>query len=109
MSPYIETKSSVCSWSSLAAELPANSRVAYDFKLPGANDDFGRSERIPQPFRLASIRDEVVAYHSARGYQVERLETGVELSRRLVPSVELLNPVLFEEDALVQLSIAARG
>ena len=33
----------------LARELHPNSRIAYDFKVRGANDDFGRSERIPNP------------------------------------------------------------
>jgi methyltransferase (TIGR00027 family) len=109
VSPYIESKSFGRFLQFLATDLPANSRVAYDFKLPGVNDEFGHSERIPEPFRLAGIWDEVVAYHSERGYHVERLETSADLSRRLVPSVDTLNTTRFEEDALVQLSTAAPG
>jgi methyltransferase (TIGR00027 family) len=109
VSPYIETESFGGFLQFLAKTLPANSRVAYDFKLPGVNDAFGRSASIPRPFRLTAGRDAVAAYHSALGYRVERLETGADLSRRLVPSIDTLGAPVFEEDALVQLSVASAG
>lgn len=109
VSPYIDTESFGGFLRFLAKVLPASSRVAYDFKLPGVNAQFGRSGRTAEPFRLSSGRDEVVAYHSERGYRVEWLETSAELSQRLVPSLRSLGVALFEEDALVQLSIAGHS
>jgi methyltransferase (TIGR00027 family) len=109
VSPYIDTQAFGGFLQFLTRVLPATSRVAYDFKLPGVNEDFGRSARTVRPFRLASRRDEVVAYHSQWGYRLEALETSAELSRRLVPSLVSLDVVPFEEDALVQLSITGAG
>ena len=106
VSPYIETKSFGGFLQFLAKTLPAGSRVAYDFKLPWVSGRFGRSRRTAKPFRLTSSRDEVVDYHSERGYTVEWLETSAELSQRLVPSLGLLDVAQFEEDGLVQLAIA---
>jgi methyltransferase (TIGR00027 family) len=109
VSPYIDTKCFTGFLRFLARILPATSSVAYDFKLPGVNSQFGRSERTLEPFRLSSSWNEVVSFHSNLGYRVEGLETSANLSRRLVPSLGSLGATLFEEDALVQLSIAAGG
>jgi methyltransferase (TIGR00027 family) len=109
VSPYIDTKSFTAFLQFLAGVLPATSHVAYDFKLPGVNTQFGRSARTREPFRLSSSWNEVVTYHSVLGHHVDRLETSAELSRRLVPSLSSLGATLFEEDALVQLSMAGTG
>jgi methyltransferase (TIGR00027 family) len=109
VSPYVNTEAFGGFLQCLAGTLPAGSRVAYDFKLPGVNADFGRSSRTTKPFRLPNSRGEVAAYHTARGYRLDAFETSAELSRRIVPSLGSLDVTPFEEDALVQLSIAAAG
>ena len=60
---------------SRALALEPGSALAYDFKLEGVAQDFGRSTAAPQPFRLAGGRDAVAAYHRALGWQLERLES----------------------------------
>jgi methyltransferase (TIGR00027 family) len=106
VSPYVNAQAFGGFLRFLSRVLPRTGRVAYDFKLPGVSPEFGRSGRTVDPFRLTSSRDEVAAYHAERGYRLNTLETSVELSRRLVPSLGSLDVKPFEEDALVQLSIA---
>jgi methyltransferase (TIGR00027 family) len=105
VSPYVNAQAFGGFLAFLRKILPRGSRVAYDFKLPGVSPDFGRVGRTVDPFRMTSGRDEVAAYHTERGYRLVALETGAELSMRLVPSLSALGVKLFEEDALVQLSI----
>jgi methyltransferase (TIGR00027 family) len=106
VSPYVDSDCFARFLGFLAAALPRGSSLAYDFKLPGVNEAFGRSRRTPAPFRLASARDEVAAFHSNRGYRLNYLETSADLSRRLLPALDSLNSPLFDEDVLVQLEIA---
>lgn len=106
VSPYIDTDAFGRFLQLLARSLPQGSRMAYDFKVPGVNAAFGRSQRTLEPFRLAGDWNEAVGYHSPRGFRVDRLERSADLTRRLVPAVDSLGLALFEEDALVQLSIA---
>lgn len=106
VSPYIEAQTFARFLKLLAKELTRGSRIAYDFKLPGVNVEFGRSARTREPFRLSSDWNEVVGYHAARGLRVDTLERGADLVRRLVPMDGSRGALLFEEDALVQLSIA---
>lgn len=87
----------------LATRLSADSRLAYDFKLPRANDAFGRTDAVRNPFRLSCNPNEVAAYHAARGLRVDRLEVSADLSR-LLPSIAASPIPLFLEDALVELS-----
>jgi methyltransferase (TIGR00027 family) len=105
VSPYVNMDAFGGFLQFLTKTLPTNSRVAYDFKLPGTNADFGRSGRTTNPFRLPKNREEVAAYHLERGYRLDALETSAELARRLVPSLSSLDMRPFEEDALVQLSM----
>jgi O-methyltransferase involved in polyketide biosynthesis len=84
----------------LSARLAPGSTLAYDFKLEGVADDFGRSAAAPRPFRLGAGRDAVAAYHHALGLRLQRLETSASLTRRLLPRA----PRLFEEDCLACLT-----
>jgi methyltransferase (TIGR00027 family) len=105
VSPYVNAQAFGGFLGFLTKILPRGSRLAYDFKLPGVSPEFGRVGRTVDPFRMTSGRDEVAAYHAERGYRLVALETGAELSMRLVPSLSALGVKLFEEDALVQLVI----
>jgi methyltransferase (TIGR00027 family) len=84
----------------LRARLRPGSGLAYDFKLQGRAQDFGRSAAAPQPFRLTGERDAVAAYHQGLGFQLQRLESSASLTRRLLPTA----PRLFEEDCLACLT-----
>jgi methyltransferase (TIGR00027 family) len=106
VSPYVNHDSFGRFLDLLAARLGPGSRVAYDFKLRGVAEDFGRSDRTQHPFRLPEDLDEVTAYHAAHGYRVEHLELSSDLSMRLLPSLLAHAGVsLFREDALVRLRL----
>jgi methyltransferase (TIGR00027 family) len=109
VSPYIDAKSWAGFLEFLVKVLPAGSPVAYDFKLPGVNAQFGSSQRTRQPFRLSGAWDEAAAYHAQRGLKLDALQSSAQLSRRLVPSFDALGSGVFEEDALAQLTVAGRG
>ena len=86
----------------LATGLRSGSRLAYDFKVRGTADDFGRSPRTHTPFRLPGYRAAVADYHRAHRFELEHLELSADLSRRLAPNLSAGRP-LFHEDALVRL------
>jgi methyltransferase (TIGR00027 family) len=105
VSPYIDTDAFGNFLKFLSAELAPHGRMAYDFKIPGVDDEFGRSERTLKPFRFTGGEESVAAYHSDRGYRLESITSSADLSRRLLPSVDFVRS--FEEDVLVQLSVNA--
>jgi methyltransferase (TIGR00027 family) len=109
VSPYIDAECWGAFLEFLARVLAAGSRVAYDFKLPAVDAQFGRSARTLEPFRLASDWNEVAAYHAQRGYRLDALQSSVQLAGRLAPSAGSHEARPFEEDALCQLSLAQRG
>jgi methyltransferase (TIGR00027 family) len=98
VSPYVGRDAFRSFLQMLAAKLPRGSRVAYDFKVRGVKDDFGRAAGAGQRFRLPADKAEVAAYHRELGYELRHMELGSELFRRLLPG--LGTP--FEEDCLVQ-------
>jgi hypothetical protein len=71
----------------LAKELPPGSPVAHDFKdfkFAGVADSFGLIGRTQRPFRLPTVREDVVSYHEKLGYRVNCIERSSELSARLL-------------------------
>jgi hypothetical protein len=108
VSPYVE-KNAFCRFLSLLASmLPGGSLVAYDFKFDGVYDDFGRTGRMQNPFRLPRVSEEVAAFHAKHGHLLEHLETSSALTMRLLPSLAQGGANLFYEDALAQLTIKNR-
>jgi methyltransferase (TIGR00027 family) len=89
----------------LATRLSPGSHVAYDFKIRGVHDDFGRVGRTQEPFRLSRASDEVATFHEARGLRLERLELSSELCARLLPGLAESPVALFSEDGLVRLRV----
>lgn len=106
VSPYVNSDTFNRFLSLLARELLPGSRVAYDFKLSGVNDDFGRIGQTQRPFRLPAARKEVADYHKKLGYRLEHMELSSELSIRLLTGLKQMGASLFEEDALVKLDVA---
>ena len=89
----------------LATRLLPGSRVAYDFKIRGVHDDFGRIGRIQEPFRLSRASDEVATFHEALGLRLEHMELSSELCARLLPGLAESAATLFSEDGLVRLQV----
>jgi len=106
VSPYVNVEGFSRFLSLVAKKLPARSRVAYDFKFSGVADSFGLVGRTQRPFRLPTIREEVVGYHENLGYRVNSMERSSELSVRLLTGLEKSDVPLFTEDGLVQLEVA---
>ncbi len=104
VSPYINDSAMGQFLRMLATRLAAGSHVAYDYKIRGVKDDFGRTGRTEKPFRLSASRDEVAAFHAALGLRLEHMELSSELGRRLLPDLNGSAP-RFEEDVLLRLSV----
>ena len=90
----------------LAAKLPAGSLLAYDFKIRGIRDDFGRAGRTLTPFRLSHSRDEVASFHQGYGFRLEQMELSCKLCARLLPGLAESASSRFTEDALIRLQVA---
>jgi methyltransferase (TIGR00027 family) len=99
VSPYVSDGSFRSFLNLLATRLPPQSIVAYDFKLRGAADNFGSSQVGRPLFRLPKERQAVADYHRALGYELQHLELGSDLCRRLQPNAN----TSFKEDCLVRL------
>ena len=105
VSPYVNGGSFGRFLVLLATRLSPGSHVAYDFKIRGVRDDFGRVGRIQEPFRLPRARDEVATFHEALGLRLEHMELSSELCARLLPGLAESAVTLFSEDGLVRLQV----
>jgi methyltransferase (TIGR00027 family) len=103
VSPYVNTDTFRGFLSFLAKNLLSGSRVAYDFKLRGIADEFGRVGRTQRPFRLEGGRAEITAFHEQLGFRLEHFERSADLTVRLLKQ----NFLFFVEDALVQLELTS--
>lgn len=108
VSPYINSKTFGRFLHLLASRLPAGSRVAYDFKLSGVKDDFGRSGRTTRPFRLTAEIEDVVGYHEELGYRLDHMELSSDLTARLLTGLAKSGDQLFTEDGLILLEVTKR-
>ena len=106
VSPYVDAGAFPRFLTLLSSTLSPGSHVAYDFKIRGANDGFGRAGRTETPFRLSREGDEVKAFHADHGLRLEHLELSSRLCARLLPGVAESNVLLFDEDGLVRLQVA---
>jgi methyltransferase (TIGR00027 family) len=105
VSPYINGSNFGRFLVLLANRLSPGSHVAYDFKIRGVHDDFGRVGRIQEPFRLSPASDEVATFHEAHGLRLEHMELSSELCARLLPGLVESAVTLFGEDGLVRLQV----
>jgi methyltransferase (TIGR00027 family) len=105
VSPYINSETFSGFLRLLARSLSRGSRVAYDFKLRGIADEFGRVGRTQRPFRLGGGRTEMAAFHEQLGFRLEHFERSADLTVRLLANLEKQRYPLFLEDALIQLEV----
>jgi len=105
VSPYVNDSAIRRFLLFLSRTLAPCSQLAYDFKLRGLNDDFGRGGRTDTPFRQSPLGDDIAAFHEAHGFRLERLELSSELSARLLPGIAKAAVPLFSEDGLVRLRV----
>jgi methyltransferase (TIGR00027 family) len=101
VSPYIATDAFGRFLDFLSDRLVCGSSFAYDFKVSGKADTFGRSQNAADPFRLPAVPGTVSRFHEAHGFHVERMEQSDALAMRLLPSLSREN--LFTEDCLLEL------
>ncbi|HTO70128.1 MAG TPA: class I SAM-dependent methyltransferase [Myxococcota bacterium] len=102
VSPYVTSSSFEAFLRMLAATLHPQSTLAYDYKVAGVDEQFGKSERTLAPFRLSRSRDDVHAFHRKLGFHARYVETSEELCARALPPGTLP----FREDGLVVLGLA---
>ena len=104
VSPYVNETSFRKFLDLLATKLPAGSHVAYDFKIAGVRDDFGREGRTVHPFRLPANTSQIKDFHAQLGLQLEHAELGDALCARLLPGQNGFP--IFKEDGLVRLRVS---
>src|SRR5690349_14631373 len=105
VSPYVNASSFTNFLGTMALELPPGSRVAYDYKLSGVDDDFGKSSPTAVPFRMSALPAEVAAFHAQIGLRLDSCELSSELTTRLMPGLRESGAALFEEDGLARLTV----
>lgn len=105
VTPYVDDSAIGRFLELLARRLPSGSVLAYDFKLQGVADDFGRGGESVKPFRLPESREQVNDYHEQRGFRLVAMEQGWELEERLLPEIVSAGTPLFRQDCLVQLEV----
>jgi len=105
VSPYVNDSAFSQFLHLFATKLAVGSQVAYDFKIRGVKDDFGRDGRTQRPFRLPRASDEVATFHEAHGLRLEHMELSSELCARLLPDLDGSATSLFNEDGLVRLRV----
>lgn len=103
VSPYIEQACFMDLLEELPKLLPAASRVAYDFKLAGVADDFGKGPGVSVPFRIALDERAITEMHADLGYRNTSTMNSLALMRMHVPSWDEDVSPLFHEDAMVEL------
>jgi len=108
VSPYIYEDSFDRFLNFIAVKLKPGSRIAYDYKIRGIADDFGRNGHIKRPFRLSATKKDIIAYHEALGYTLEHMELSSELTSRLLPNLVRSDACLFTEDCLLKLTVAQK-
>jgi O-methyltransferase involved in polyketide biosynthesis len=103
VSPYIEISRFPAFLKFLAHSLSLGCRVAYDFKVAGANDALGRSVNVREGFRLPRDRAAIAAFHQGLGFAVRQLVFSDELTRQTIAAAELPSSTVFDQDGLVVL------
>lgn len=105
VAPYIKADRFTQFLRFLAQNLSTGSRVAYDFKLRGFDEDLDSAGQTKNLFRLAGERDTVAAFHGEIGYQLDHMERSADLTTRLLAGLDASRSPLFIEDALIQLEV----
>jgi len=101
VSPYVEKTRFEAFLQDLARRLGPEGVLAYDFKRPEVVQDFGRSERTVEPFRLPADRAQVEDFHARLGYRTLHFETSAALCFRLAGPLLADGCPIFDEDSLI--------
>ena len=104
VSPYVEKTRFEAFLQDLAGRLGPQGVLAYDFKRPEVVQDFGRSERTVEPFRLPADRSQAIDFHARLGYRTLHFETSAALCFRLAGPLLAHGCPIFDEDCLIQLT-----
>ncbi len=75
---------------------PRGSRIAYDFKLAGLNDDFGVKENGEITFRLPNSNDQIERFHSRFGLVADEIIFSQKLQKEFLD----YDASLFWQDAV---------
>jgi len=105
VSPYVDASQFQQFLARLASTLAPSSEIAYDFKLEGVNDGFGREGRTKVPFRLPDRAADVGRFHEALGLGMTAFELSSDLAARLLPDLAPEASPRFSQDALVRLRV----
>jgi len=105
VSPYVDETHFGRFLTLLGTELRSGSHVAYDFKLRGVKEDFGRVGRTQRPFRLPPDRAELEGFHIEHRLRLTSFELSSELCDRLLPGAAKSAVSPFTEDGLVRLEV----
>jgi methyltransferase (TIGR00027 family) len=105
VSPYVNESNFAAFLGMAAQHLAAGSLVAYDYKLRGVKEDFGRTGRTHIPFRMSALPADVAAFHENLHLRLEHCELSSDLSARLLPDLRESRAALFEEDGLARLTV----
>lgn len=105
VSPYVDAAAFGEFLHLLVTCLVPGSLLAYDFKIAGIKDSFGRQGRTQTPFRLPMRADAVAQFHKLYGMHLEHVESSAELCARVLPSLDPLSAPMFIEDGLVRLRL----
>lgn len=92
----------------LATRLNVGSFIAYDYTIRSTSDDFEFDFAHRRLFRLPATKSDVIAYHEALGYKVERVELSSELLSRLLPNLAI-SATRYTEDGLIILTVSKKG
>jgi methyltransferase (TIGR00027 family) len=103
VSPYIQAAGFREFLKFIGQTLPAGSQVAYDFKVEGVVDEFGKTDLVSEPFRLPNRREDVAGFHAEYRLELIGMETSSELCARALP--RLTTSPRFSEDVLVRLEV----
>mgnify|MGYP001156517800 CR=1 FL=1 len=105
VAPYINTRTFEKFLALLGTNLSKGSRVAYDFKLRGFDEEAVGVEGAPKLFRLGGERKELTVFHEQFGYRLAHMEGSADLTLRTVEGLSRSKSPLFIEDMLVQLEV----
>lgn len=105
VSPYIEGTVFMTFLAELAQRLPVGSQFAYDFKIKGADDTFGKDDAVEAPLRWSLDAAALADQHQRVGFSTMQLQTSLDLMQSQVPSWSPAVSPLFTQDAALRLAV----
>lgn len=107
VTPYVNHDDIIRLLKLLVTQLGPASEIAYDFKIRGIDDSFGRGEHAPVPFRLPAEAHAVRDFHASLNLELTSFELSEDLCARLVPRWTASGARPFVGDGLVRVRTTA--